>query len=191
MQEATADAPARGTRAHRPDLDWSQVRETVLLLELAAGQIEAAMKDGNSSVEVLTDSFTSMAGYVRMLSGPLEALPETPENADTKAALVHHAEQVGQMVQRSIIAFQFYDKLVQRLAHVGHSLGALSDLVADQGRLFNPLEWRALQEKIRSKYSTREELEMFETVMAGVPVKEALARYKAEMRDKGDDIELF
>ena len=67
----------------------------------------------------------------------------------------------------------------------------MSDLVADQGRLFNPLEWRALQEKIRSKYSTREELEMFETVMAGVPVKEALARYKAEMRDKGDDIELF
>lgn len=54
--------PARGTSAHMPDLDWSQVRETVLMLELSAVQIETAMKDSNSSVEVLTDSFTSMAG---------------------------------------------------------------------------------------------------------------------------------
>lgn len=191
MQEATAEAPARGTRAHRPDLDWSQVRETVLLLELAAGQIEAAMKDGNSSVEVLTDSFTSMAGYVRMLAGTLEALPETPDNADTKAALVHHAEQVGQMVQRSIIAFQFYDKLTQRLAHVSHSLEALSGLVVDHRKLYNPFEWVALQEKIRAKYSTREEVDMFNAVMQGMPVKEALEQYKAGLKDKGDDVELF
>jgi hypothetical protein len=27
-------------RQQRPDLDWSQVRETVLMLELAVGQIE-------------------------------------------------------------------------------------------------------------------------------------------------------
>ena len=191
MQEATADAPARGTRAHRPDLDWSQVRETVLLLELAAGQIEAAMKDGNSSVEVLTDSFTSMAGYVRMLSGTLEALPETPENADTKAALVHHAEQVGQMVQRSIIAFQFYDKLVQRLSHVGLSLGELSDLVGDGGRLYNPGEWVGLQNKIKAKYTTREEVAMFDAVMQGMPVQEAVDKFMAEMKEKSDDIELF
>jgi len=50
----------RGTTAHIPDLNWSQVRETVLTLELAAVQIEAAMKDSNSSVEVLAHSFTSM-----------------------------------------------------------------------------------------------------------------------------------
>ena len=47
----------------RPISDWSQVRETVLMLELAAGQVEAAMRDSNYSVEVLTDTFTSMAEY--------------------------------------------------------------------------------------------------------------------------------
>ena len=35
----------RGTSAHMPDLNWSQVRETVLMLELSAVQIEAAMKE--------------------------------------------------------------------------------------------------------------------------------------------------
>ena len=38
----------RGTSAHMPDLNWSQVRETVLMLELAAVQIESAMKDSGA-----------------------------------------------------------------------------------------------------------------------------------------------
>ena len=32
---------------------------------------------------------------------------------------------------------------------------------------------------------------MFNAVMQGVPVHEALETYKAEMKDKGDDVELF
>jgi hypothetical protein len=69
----------RGTSAHSPDLNWSQVRETVLMLELTAVQIETAMKDSNSSVEVLTESFTSMAGYMRMISDTVQTLPDTGE----------------------------------------------------------------------------------------------------------------
>ncbi len=181
----------RGSSALTPDLDWSQVRETVLMLELAVGQIDAAMKEGSSSVEVLTDSFTSMAGYMRMMGSALEQLPDTAATAELKAALIGHASEVATRVQRSIIAFQFYDKLSQRLAHVSHSLEALSGLVTDQRRIYSPFEWVALQEKIRAKYSTREEIDMFNAVMRGVPVKEALENYKAEMKDKGDDVELF
>ena len=69
----------RGTSAHMPDLNWSQVRETVLMLELAAVQIETAMKDSNSSVEILTDSFTTMAGYMRMISETVQSLPDQGE----------------------------------------------------------------------------------------------------------------
>jgi hypothetical protein len=32
---------------------------------------------------------------------------------------------------------------------------------------------------------------MFNAVMQGMPVQEALENYKAEMKDKGDDVELF
>jgi hypothetical protein len=32
---------------------------------------------------------------------------------------------------------------------------------------------------------------MFNAVMQGMPVKDALSHYKAEMKDKGDDVELF
>jgi hypothetical protein len=185
------DIQPRGTTAHTPDLNWSQVRETVLMLELAALQIEAAMKDSNASVEVLANSFTSMAGYLRTISDTVQSLPETEEMAGVKQSLIGTSGQVSGMVHQAIVAFQFYDKLVQRLSHVGHSLGALSDLVADQRRLYNPHEWVGLQEKIRSKYSTREELAMFEAVMQGIPIQDAVDRCMAEMHQKSDDIELF
>jgi hypothetical protein len=185
------DSTPRGTRAHLPDLDWSQVRETVLMLELSAGQIEGAMKDSSSSVEVLTDSFTTMAGYMQMIAETVASLPDEGEAGVAKQNLSGVTGHVSGMVHQAIIAFQFYDKLVQRLAHVNHSLASLSDLVSDQSRLFNPMEWRALQEKIRSKYTMVDEQAMFDAVMNGVPVKEAIERFMVEMKDKPDDIELF
>jgi len=180
-----------GTTAHMPDLNWSQVRETVLMLELAAVQIETAMKDSNTSVDVLTDSFTSMAGYMKMISDTLRAMPDTGDSGESRQNLIGASEQVAGMVHQAIIAFQFYDKLVQRLSHVSHSLGALSGLVSDQRRLYNPHEWVGLQEKIRSKYTMREEVTMFEAVMQGVPVQEAVNRCMAEMQQGSDDIEFF
>lgn len=180
-----------GTRAHAPDLDWSQVRETVLMMELAAAQIEAAMKDSHNSVEVLTSTFTTMAGNMRMISETVGALPDTAEAAAAKAGLQGATEHVYGMVNQAIIAFQFYDKLVQRLSHVIHSLDGLADLVGDKSRLYNPGEWVALQQGIRSRYTMREEVEMFEAVLAGVPVQEAIEQFMAKVNDKSDDVELF
>ena len=191
MSHKNSPSP-RGTRVHSPDLDWSQIRETVVMLELAGGQIEGAMKDSNSSVEVLTDSFTTMAGYMRMISDTVASLPDGGETGAAKESLAGVAGNVSSMVHQAIIAFQFYDKLVQRLAHVNHSLASLSELVSDQGRLYNPMEWGGLQEKIRSKYSMKEEQAMFDAVMRGVPVKEAIEQFMNEMKESShDDIELF
>ncbi len=187
----TEKAKKGGTHAHMPDLDWSQVRETMLMLELATGQVESAMKDSNSSVDVLTDSFTTMAGYLHMISGILASLPDEGEVGDTKKNALEAANHVTGMVHQSIIAFQFYDKLTQRLGHVCHSLAALNELVGDQQRIFSPQEWVALQQKIRSKYTTVDECAMFDAVMAGMPVKLALEQYVSEMKDKGSDIDLF
>ncbi len=186
----TENAP-RGTSAHMPDLNWSQVRETVLMLELAAVQIEAAMKDSNASVDVLTNSFTSMADHMQRISGIVDALPQDGVVGAARQELGGISAHVSGMMHQAIIAFQFYDKLVQRLAHVGISLGDLSELVADGRRLFNPGEWVGLQDRIRAKYTTREEIAMFEAVMNGMPVQEAVDHFMAEMKDKSDDIELF
>lgn len=189
MNDATPSP--RGTSAHQPDLNWSQVRETVLMLELAAVQIETAMKDSNASVDVLTTSFTTMASYMQTISATVQSLPDTGEVGIAKQNLTGASDNVSGMVHQAIIAFQFYDKLVQRLAHVGISLGDLTGLVSDTRRLYKPSEWVALQNKIKAKYTTVDEVAMFDAVMQGIPVQEAVDKFMAEMKNKHDDIELF
>ena len=90
----------RGTSAHQPDLNWSQVRETVLMLELAAVQIETAMKDSNASVEVLTHSFTSMANYMQMITDTVQSLPDEGEVGIAKQNLGGISGQVSGMVHQ-------------------------------------------------------------------------------------------
>lgn len=194
----TQDSSERGSRVASPDLDWSQVRETVLMLELAAGQVEAAMKDSNASVEVLTDTFTSLADTLLLIDAAVGTLPDTVGNGLVKTEIQDNTRLVMQKVHGAIIAFQFYDKLVQRLDHVCHGLAGLSHLVDDRTRLFNPAEWAGLQQSIRAKYSMAEEVEMFEAVIAGMPVKDAIEQFmtkreQAAASSGGDagDIELF
>lgn len=185
----------RGKRTGTPDLDWSQVRETVLMLELAAGQVEAAMTDSNSSVEVLTDTFTSLADTLQHINAAVDTLPDTIGNGLVKAEIQSDTQLVAQKVKQAIVAFQFYDKLVQRLDHVCLSLAGLSRLVSDRQRLYSPDEWKALQDEILAKYTMIEERTMFEAVLNGATVKEALDAYMAARMEKvesgGGEVELF
>lgn len=189
------NAPVKGTRAHAPDLDWSQIRETVLMLELAAGQVEAAMRDSNTSVGVLTDTFTSLADTLGVVDAALDTLPDSVGNGLVKSEIREGTRVIGEKVHQAIIAFQFYDKLVQRLDHVCTSLAGLSKVVSDRSRLYNPNEWLGLQNKIRDKYTMEEERAMFDAVLGGMTVQEALDHYMQarmqQVEESGGDIELF
>jgi len=176
--------------AARPDLDWSQVRETILMLNLAVAQIEMALKDSSGSVEVLTNSFTGMYGNLMALVEAAHGLPDSPIKASIESA---GADISGQM-QQAIVAFQFYDRLSQRLSHVSRSLDDLTGIVNDPGRLYNPYAWHALQQKIRSKYTMEDEKLMFDTLIQTGNVQEALERYvdsKHQQAPESTDIELF
>lgn len=186
---------ASGTRAYTPDLDWSQVRETVLMIQLAAGQVEAAMRESNSSVEVLTDTFTSLAETLQTVETAAATLPDTVGNGLVKAEIECNTRLVAEKIHHAIVAFQFYDKLQQRLAHVCHSLEGLSEIVGTPHRLYQPREWVALQEQVRSKYTMAEERAMFDAVVHGMSVEQALEQYMQlrmkEVAESGGEIELF
>lgn len=179
--------------ASRPDLDWSQVRETIMMLNLAMTQIEMAMHDSASSVGDLTDSFTSISGTLGAIREVTRQLPDTPSVLSAKAEIEALGGEGSEKVGQAIIAFQFYDRLSQRLSHVCRSLDDLGALVNEPARLYNPLAWVALQQKIRSKYVTEEDRKMFDTLMETQDVQKALAEFmkcKREQQPSGD-IELF
>jgi len=169
-----------------PDLDWSQVRETVRMLNLAVAQTEMSMKEGDESVDTLTDAFTTMVARVQVI----EKMAKSDKDIDAEQ-IIEQCEAVSNEMQHVISAFQFYDKLTQRLSHVSHSLDALGNLVSDSSRLYNPIEWSLLQEKIISKYSMPAEHHMFELVMQGKSVDEILKHAPASVKNNNDDIELF
>ncbi|MCW8931031.1 MAG: hypothetical protein OQL19_12430 [Gammaproteobacteria bacterium] len=183
-----------GSTSINPDLDWSQLKETILMLNLSVAQIDQSMNEGNSSVDTLATSFTALATNLADIQSSIEQMNE--ENFDkTKLIIQGSSTTALDKIQTAIIAFQFYDKLTQRLDHVSHSLSSLSALISDPASLYSPPEWRALQASIRSKYTMEEERKMFDKVLSGTPIEEALAEFREEMisKDSSDDedIELF
>jgi len=179
-----------GSTSQQPDLDWSQLKETVLMLNLAVTQIDQSMHDGNQSVDTLASSFTELASIMAELSQDLNQLPES----ELKEKMTFSTSRASNNVHSAIMAFQFYDKLSQRLNHVSNDLSALTELIGEPSTLYSPPAWKALQDKIREKYTMEEERTMFDQVLSGISIAEALEHYKSAMdaKDKADeDIELF
>lgn len=179
----------RVSTAGAPDLDWSQVTETVRMLNLSVAQIAMAMHEGEDSVGSLTQAFTGMVERTNRIA---EQAGTLEDGHPAKGAIFEECAAVQGGIQQSIVAFQFYDRLTQRLDHVKQALEQLSGLVSDNTRLYNPNEWGGLQEKIRSRYTMREEQEMFDILAAGASIDDALEAVRERLND-GDieDIELF
>lgn len=188
------------------EMTWSQIRETVLMLNLAVAQIEMSMKDGDQSVNTLIDSFTTMSGSIQVIELAAKDLPDDSSDGTPDAGylsrirdvITSNSEMVSLKMQEAIVAFQFYDKLTQRLSHVSSSLSALAVLVSDPQKIYSIYEWQGLQEKIRATYSMEDEQQMFKAILSGSSVTEALELMHSEMRvrienedESGEDVELF
>lgn len=185
-----------GSTAIRPDLDWSQLKETVLMLNLAVAQIDESMNEGNSSVETLSNSFTSLATNLSDIQSSIMQMKGDKEDTSKLKIIIEGSTTMAlDKVQSAIIAFQFYDKLTQRLDHVSESLGSLTNLISDPNAIYSPVEWRNLQESIRSKYTMEDERDMFDKVIAGLPIEQVLTEYRQALLERGtneeDEIELF
>jgi hypothetical protein len=189
-----------GSSASMPDLDWSQVRETINMLTLAVAQIEGSMKDGEKSIAELTESFTYIASKLGNLAVSGKTLENT--NAQEQQAMINsirnESEDIHNKVSNAIIAFQFYDRLSQRLDHVKRDLMWLSDVISSPEQLYNPAAWNKLQQDIASNYTMEAERIMFEHIMKGASIEQALEIYKHHFSvsnenndNSSDEIELF
>jgi len=174
--------------ATRPDLDWSQVRETVMMLNLAVAQISNAMQDGDESVKTLTDSFTAMMENIAAIQSTAATLPAEASQRDD---ISRNCDAISSQMQTAIVAFQFYDKLNQRLGHLTDSLASLGDLVASPEQLYSPHAWKKLQMDIKSRYTMESDKAMFDAILNGASIAEALHLSRTPDKSKEEDIELF
>jgi hypothetical protein len=173
--------------SYQPDLDWSQVRETVKLLTVSITQVESNMHAGDDSVTTLTESFTGIVEHMDAINKLLHKM----NSSEDRDEALSHCQQTSDKIQTSIIAFQFYDRLQQSLSHVASSLKGLTSLVESPERLYNPVEWKKFQDEIRGRYTMESEKIMFDAVLQGKSIEEAIKlANKADENDE-DEIELF
>ncbi|MDH5393676.1 MAG: hypothetical protein OEY11_10860 [Gammaproteobacteria bacterium] len=177
------------------DTDWSQVRETIVMLNLATAQIEYSMSDGDDSIDVLADSFTSMSEGINAISEAIQSFAQF-SNIDPllHKEVTEKCNNLSGEMQKAIIAFQFYDKLVQRLSHVRNSMTSLTDLIGDEQKLNSADAWKQLQADVRNAYTMEEDKEMFDAILSGkaiIEVLHAMAEKKHNAAATEDDIELF
>ena len=145
MAATTTSEPAPST-ANAPDLNWSQVPETVRMLHLAVAQIAMAMQGGEDSLDALSRSFTRMAENVGAISELVQTSGRWNDHEAAESEILGDCVDVQSGMQQSIVAFQFHDHLSQRLTLVNQVLSGLAELVFDPARFFSPVEWTAMQD---------------------------------------------
>ncbi len=184
-------------------LGSKEVQQTILVLNLSVAQIDLSITEGDNSVNTLIDSFTYMSKHIEQIQDTGSKIAELTESVegmdDHKSVLLSEAGELSQKMQQAVIAFQFYDKLSQRLEHVSHGLSGLAEIVSHEMKVKSAEEWEAFKANVRKGTTMREEEELFELIFdQHVPAEEAIEIMKGRMRDRmhqeqevEDEIEFF
>jgi hypothetical protein len=162
------------------DDSWHYTEDTLAMLSVSVAQIKSILSDGGESVSELTDSFVQLANTFQQLMDHKTSI----ENTDLG--------QIRHQIEQGIIAFQFYDRISQRLDHVSNSLQHMGNLIGDTTRRHKPEEWEEFQAIIQSKYTMSSERKLFEAILSGMPMEQALELVKKDSNNENqEDIELF
>lgn len=182
-------------------LEWKELSQTIMALNLSIAQIDLSMTEGSYSIDTLIDTFNFMReGLDRLNHSVLN--DEIQDVAELKLRLLQESQVLSEKVTASIVAFQFYDKLSQRLQHVSKSLSSLSDIISHEERTVDEAKWNSFLEKMAKYAAMREEYELYELIFTqGLSGEQAIEVMKDRMRARmeerknqpapEDDIELF
>lgn len=195
MNTITPSQPT-GTNGQPPN--WSHIQETITMLYLSVCQIESSMKDSGNSVDQLTQSFTELALHSREVDEHVQNLSDVSEIQAFKNEVSNTAREMQEKINQAITAFQFYDRISQRLDHVSKSLESMTDLMSSPMDLNDPHAWQLIQDRVKNSYTMESERLMFEHILRGASVKEALEIYqhhfeeeKQAQSEDDDEVELF
>lgn len=173
--------------------DWSPEQQTAHMLDLCEAQMEAALQESDLAVDALVQAFTSMVDTARNVSDLASTLPPSAEQR-ALAEVGQHCQEMTKQMASAVVAFQFYDKLTQRLGHVRYSLSTLALFVCDRSQTMQRDQWKKLFTALRRLYRTEEERAIFQLVTEGMTAEEArqtVQQQKSAQAVDSGEIELF
>jgi hypothetical protein len=148
---------------------WTPEQQIARMLELCEAQMESALSESDFAVEALIKSFSGLIEAGQALGSLNEKTPAEAGAAD----LARQLDALRKQTAAAIVAFQFYDKLTQRLGHVRYSLSALAMFVCDRTKSGEREQWKRMFSTLRRLYRTEEERELFKLMIDGATAEEA------------------
>jgi hypothetical protein len=161
-----------------PDV-WHYRDDAQKLLNLSVAQIRSILNDGGDSVSELTESFIKLAQTMNDLIGHKTDIDHTDLHS------------IKQQIEQGIIAFQFYDRISQRLEHVSTSLQSMSQLIEQDHQRHSKDAWVDVQKQIKDRFTMASEHQLFTDILDGVPLEEALKKASEASTEEPNSIELF
>lgn len=181
-----ATSSAKSTPTATPQLEPEPEQHLARALGLCEAQMESALNDSDIAVDALVKAFTALAESTRAITAMAQTL--SPEaKALLGDGLQQHMDGIARQIANAVVAFQFYDKLTQRLGHVRYSLSTLALFVCDRAQTAKPDHWDRLLKTLRRLYRTEEERQIFQMIMDGA-AKEGESGLS---KDQGNEVELF
>lgn len=156
-----------------PLADWTPEQQIAHMLELCEAQMESALCESDLAVDSLVKAFSGLAETARAMKAA--AATFTPEQRAVLGDLdlKKQMESIERQMGSAVVAFQFYDKLTQRLGHVRYSLSTLALFVCDREQATQREQWRRLFTTLKRLYRTEEEKQIFQMMVEGASADEA------------------
>ncbi|PCJ50551.1 MAG: hypothetical protein COA74_01875 [Gammaproteobacteria bacterium] len=181
--------------AHKPNGQFN--KNVAELTRLAAAQIRVAVTESTDSVDTLSTSFTEIVSQDKMIRQKIELLSDDAETLQIKQEIAAISSELRENIDKAVIAFQFYDRLCQRLDHTSECLRKLSE-IKEQEVDSKAEEVLRLRDNVYNHFTMLEERQLFDAVISSQNFEQAIADYTVarqnslESESESDhDIELF
>ncbi len=156
-----------------PLADWTPEQQIAQMLELCEAQMESATCESDLAVDSLVKAFSGLAETARSIKAAAASFTPEQRAALGDIDLIRQMGAIEKQMTSAVVAFQFYDKLTQRLGHVRYSLSTLALFVCDRVQATQRDQWRRLFTTLKRLYRTEEEKQIFQMMVEGASADEA------------------
>ncbi|MCW8880242.1 MAG: hypothetical protein OQK51_24555 [Kangiellaceae bacterium] len=161
----------------------------VMLLQLAAAQLALSLEETEKPFNDLTKLFLEIVEHHRRID---EALQQKPI-PDIKLLHKLHKE-TEEKVKVSVVDFQFYDRMSQRLRHILSNLQQAIVVLSDVAAFTDDSKWSDIFDSVEESYTMQEEKDLYLAIKSGEGFESAVQRLISKTKQKEaieSDIELF
>lgn len=161
----------------------------VMLLQLAAAQLALSLEETEKPFNDLTQLFLEIVEHHRRIDELLQQKP-VPD-----IQLLHRLhKETEEKVKVSVVDFQFYDRMSQRLRHILSNLQQTIVVLSDAAAFTDESKWTDIFNSVEESYTMQEEKDLYLAIKNGEGFESAVERLIDKTKQKEaieSDIELF